>query len=178
MTMRYTIAVALGAAVLLAESSPPAIARQSFLKNQPVRVNVAARASAAISKPPQTVDVTLTATPIPGVHVYAPGNPKYIAVAATVTPVAGIEIGAPVFPVAEDYFFAPLKEAVKVYSKPFEVRVPLKVTSAFGRGRGTFPTDTVTIKGTLDYQACDDKVCFPPQRTPFSVDVPVQLARR
>lgn len=175
--MRNAIAAGLAAGLCLGAALPLAAARQSFLKNQPARVNVIARASSTISKTPQTVDLTLTATPIPGVHVYAPGNPKYIGVSATVTPVAGIEAAEAVFPVAEDYFFAPLKEGVKVYSKPFDVRVPLKVSAAFTRGRAPFAGDVVTIKGTLDYQACDDKVCFPPQRAPFSVDVPVKLSR-
>ena len=63
----------------------------------------------------------MTATPVPGVHVYAPGNPKYIAVSVTVLPVTGLTIGAPIFPAGNDYFFAPLQESVKVYSKPFVI---------------------------------------------------------
>ncbi len=151
---------------------------QSFRRNQPARVTVEARASASLTKAAQTVDVTLTATPLPGVHVYAPGNPNYIAVSVTVLPVTGLSIGAPVFPAGEDYFFAPLKESVKVYSKPFVIRVPVKVTAAFIKGRAPDAGATATVKGTVDYQACDDRVCFPPQSQPFSVDVPVKLARR
>ena len=72
---------------------------------------------------------------MPGVHVYAPGNPKYIAVSVTVLPVTGLTIGTPIFPGGDDYFFAPLQESVKVYSKPFVILVPVTVTNAFIKGR-------------------------------------------
>ena len=151
---------------------------QSFRKNQPARVTVEARASAPLARAGQPVNLALTATPVAGVHVYAPGNPKYIAVSVTVLPVAGLAIGPPVFPGGIDYFFAPLQESVKVYSKPFVILVPLNATAAFTKGRAPDAPATVTVTGTVDYQACDDKVCFPPQSQPFSVDVPVKLARR
>ena len=170
---RYILVLVLGAAAV----STPASA-QSFRKNQPARVTVEARASAPITRVAQPVDLALTATPVPGVHVYAPGNPKYIAVSVTVLPVTGLTIGAPIFPPGNDYFFAPLQESVKVYSKPFVILLPVTATAAFAKGRPADAGAAATVKGTVDYQACDDKVCFPPQSQPFSVDVPVKLARR
>ena len=166
-------ALLLGAAALSA-----AAPGQSFRKNQPARVSVEARASAPITRTGQALDLALTTTPISGVHVYAPGNPKYIAVSVTVLPVTGLTIGAPVFPGGDDYFFAPLQESVKVYSKPFVILVPVKVTSAFIKARATDTAATVTVTGSVDYQACDNKVCFPPQSQPFSVTVPVKAALR
>lgn len=163
----------LGATALVA-----AAPGQSFRRNQPARVSVEARAAGPLARTAQAVDLALTATPLPGVHVYAPGNPNYIAVTVTVLPVAGLSIGTPVFPAGEDYFFAPLKESVKVYSKPFVIRVPVTATPAFAKARASDAPTTVTVTGSVDYQACDDKVCFPPQSQPFSVDVPVKLARR
>lgn len=151
---------------------------QSFRKNQPARVTVEGRAAGPLVKASQAVDLELTATPLPGIHVYAPGNPDYIAVTVTLMPVEGLSIGSPVFPAGDDYFFAPLKESVKVYSKPFVIRVPVTATTAFARGRAKNAPPTVTMAGSVNYQACDDKVCFPPQSQPFSVDVPVALGRR
>ena len=171
MTLSTFVLVAAGLATIAAPG-------QSFRKNQPARVAVEARVSAPITRSGQALDVALTATPIPGVHVYAPGNPKYIAVSVTVLPVAGLTIGTPVFPGGDDYFFAPLQESVKVYSKPFVILVPAKVTNAFIKARATDRATTVTVTGSVDYQACDDKVCFPPQSQPFSVTVPVKPALR
>ena len=54
----------------------------------------------------------------------------------------------------------------------------MTATAAFAKSRPADAGAAATVKGTVDYQACDDKVCFPPQSQPFSVDVPVKLARR
>ena len=174
-TVRVLLAVTAGAGLL---TQAPAARAQSFLKNQPPRIRVEARVDGPITKAPQTVEIALTATPLPGIHVYAPGNPDYIAVSAALAEVPGLTAGAPVFPAGETYFFAPLKESVMVYSKPFVVTIPVKVTPAFLKGRPAGAAATVALSGTVAYQACDDKVCFPPQSVPFSVDVPVKALRR
>jgi len=31
--------------------------------------------------------------------------------------------------------------------------------------------DTMTIRGTLDYQACDDRICFTPKSVPVAYTV-------
>jgi DsbC/DsbD-like thiol-disulfide interchange protein len=62
--------------------------------------------------------------------------------------------------------------------KPFTVRITVKATAAFLKNRAAAPANRVTLKGTVGYQACDDKVCFPPQSLPFSVEVPVKPAPR
>jgi Disulphide bond corrector protein DsbC len=138
---------------------------QSFLKNQPQRVRVEAQVTRTDVPRGPAFTLTITATPVPGVHVYAPGNPNYNPVTVTLRPVEGLAFGVPTYPKAEPYFFAPLRESVKVYSKPFTVRVPVKVT--FDDAKET-AAGTATVKGTFDYQACDDKLCFPPQSAPFT----------
>ncbi len=148
---------------------------QSFLKNQPQRVRVDARVAPAAARPGMALTLTITATPGPGIHVYAPGNANYIPVAVTLTPIDGIAFEAPKYPKAEPYFFAPLAESVQVYSKPFTVRVPLKARTAASEKRSD--SGTVTVKGTLDYQACDDKLCFPPQSAPFAATFTLSQGR-
>ena len=120
--------------------------------------------------------LTIAATPIPGVHVYSPGNAEYNAVTVTLMPVPGLTAGTPNYPKGETYFFAPLKQVVTVYSKPFVVTIPLTATAAFAKSRPA--GDAIELKGSVDYQACDDKICFPPQSLPFTVSVPVKLPRK
>lgn len=141
---------------VLAAAAPAA---QSFLRNQPQRVTVEARAVAG--KEAGRYELQVRVTPNPGMHVYAPGNRVYRPVAVTLQPADGISVGKPVYPKAETYFFAPLRETVLVYSAPFTLRVPLRATGG-----------PVTLRGTLDYQACDDALCYPPQSAPFTVTVP------
>jgi hypothetical protein len=55
---------------------------------------------------------------------------------------------------------------VKVYEKPFRLLqdVTLALTPAL-RQRAT-AGDTLRLTGSLEYQACDDKVCYRPQAVP------------
>jgi DsbC/DsbD-like thiol-disulfide interchange protein len=161
-------------AVAVSMTLGASVAGQSFFKNQPARLTVDARVEGTLDSPARTAHVTLVSTPVPGVHVYAPGNPDYIAVSVAITPLDGLTIGAPEFPAAEPYFFAPLKQAVKVYSKPFTVRIPVKATASFVKDRRAGPADPVVLKGVVSYQACDDKVCFPPQTLSFTANVRVR----
>jgi len=148
-----------------------AVSAQSFFKNQPPRIALDVRVEGALSAPSRTAHVTVSATPTSGVHVYAPGNADYVPVSVAVTPVDGLAIGSPVFPPGEHYFFAPLKQAVKVYSKRFAVRIPVKASAEFlKRAAG----ESVAVTGVVSYQACDDKVCFPPQTMPFTAELPLR----
>ena len=72
------------------------------------------------------------------------------------------------FPASQTYLFKPLNERVPVYQKPFTLvqEVILEGTQqaqAALRGK-----ENVTLTGTLDYQACDDKQCFNPASVPLS----------
>jgi peroxiredoxin len=110
-------------------------------------------------------DVVVDITPHAGIHVYAPAAKGYTPVALTVSPAAGISTGAPTYPEAEDYYFKPLDEHVAVYQKPF--RISQRVTldrSAIARSSET----PITLSGTLSYQACDDRLCYKPERVPLS----------
>ena len=148
---------------------------QSFLSKQPARLTLAVDApvSVAVGDP---FAITVRLTPLPGIHVYAPGNPNYIPVAIAVTPIAGLKVNPPVFPAGQDLFFGPLKETVKVYSAPFAVRVPLVLEARFRKGKIAASED-LTVRGTVSYQACNDRVCFPPQSAPFDARLSVRLDR-
>ncbi len=106
--------------------------------------------------------------PRPGVHVYAPGATGYKAVALEIRSTPGVRLTPARYPEAETYFFAPLKETVKVYQKPFalvqEVIVPntKEIQEALRNGEG------LALEGTLEFQACDDRECFRPVSIPLS----------
>ena len=113
--------------------------------------------------------LTVTVTPKPGFRVYAPGNTGYTAVALVLDPHTSIEADATAYPKAEDYFFAPLKERFRVYQAPFRLvrNVRLKPASVAAA------PSMVTITGKLDYQACDNAVCYLSQTVPLAWTLPV-----
>lgn len=98
----------------------------------------------------------LDISPKPKMHVYAPGEKDAIPVGLTLAPLRAIKPGKIVFPPPEKYLFAPLKLTQLVYSKPFRLTQPITIVNPP-------PGGTLTIKGTLDYQACDDAVCYVPK---------------
>jgi DsbC/DsbD-like thiol-disulfide interchange protein len=100
-----------------------------------------------------TIALLLDVVPKPRMHVYAPGQDGYIVVTLTLTPDPGVKVSAPQFPAPEKLFLEAVHETQLVYSKPF--RIVQRITLAH--------TSRTAIKGTLRYQACDDKVCYLPK---------------
>jgi Disulphide bond corrector protein DsbC len=106
--------------------------------------------------------------PRSGVHVYAPGVTGYRPIALTVQPQPALVVRAPQCPKAEDYFFKPLNEHVAVYQRSFRIIQDLEIDPSPEAGAALKDRAEMTIAGTLDYQACDDKVCFTPQSVPLT----------
>lgn len=165
--MRSAGSTALALLVVLAVPA----AAQLGLKAPP-RLSVAADVKPVSSGDHFALSVRIV--PNPGIHVYAPGNPENIPVSVTVTPQSGLTADAPKFPKAEDFFFGPTAENLKVYTKPFVVTVPMKLDVL---AAGTTAHE-VTVAGAVRYQACDDRVCFPPQSAPFEARVALTGERR
>jgi DsbC/DsbD-like thiol-disulfide interchange protein len=141
-------------------------------RNAPQRLSVAADAPAKPVAAGERFALSVRIVPNPGIHVYAPGNPENIPVSVTVTAQGGLTADAPKFPKAEDFFFGPTAENLKVYTKPFVVTVSMKVDAA------DKTTREATVAGAVRYQACDDRVCFPPQSAPFEARVALAGERR
>lgn len=130
-------------------------------------VTVTPASSAASVAPGARFSLFIDVAPKPRMHVYSPDQTAYIPVAFTLQGSEMVNPHAPVFPASERYLFEPLKEEQRVYSKPFrivqDVTVPANAaTRARARTGGT-----ITMTGTLHYQACDDVACYRP------VDVPL-----
>ncbi len=72
------------------------------------------------------------------------------------------------YPKPEDYYFKPLNEHVPVFQRPFRMVQDLTVDASPQGQSALKDLTTLTIKGVLTYQACDDKVCFTPQSVPLT----------
>lgn len=105
-------------------------------------------------------------TPKASIHVYAPGSKDYIPITVKPDPQPQVKFGKVAYPKAEMMTFA--DERVPVFQKPF------RLTQEITLGRAAQPGSTVTIAGTVHFQACDDKVCYPPESVPLSWTVAVK----
>lgn len=112
-------------------------------------------------------------TPASGVHVYAPGASQYLPVKLTIHPRPGLIVKSSQFPAAEDYYYKPLNEHVPVYQRPFRITQELMVDPTPDGQKALHGATNITIEGTLEYQACSDTECFPPQK--LSLTWPVAI---
>ena len=122
--------------------------------------------------------LVLDIAPAPHVHVYAPGVAGYKPIALTLQSQAALVSRAAQFPKAEDYYFKPLNEHVAVYQRPFRIVQDLEIDPSPQSVEALKDRTTMTMAGTLEYQACDDKVCFTPQSIRLSWTVALKALDR
>ena len=118
--------------------------------------------------PGERVTLSLDVTPGPKMHVYAPGQAGYITIAVELDASKDFKTAAPRFPASQPFFFAPTNETVKVYNKPFQIAQDVTLAATPALRKRAAAKETITIGGTLKYQACDDLVCYRPDSVPVS----------
>ncbi len=124
------------------------------------------RISGATVAPGGTLTLTLDVTPRRTMHVYAPGKHDYQVVALAIDAQPWLKIGATKYPASESYHFAPLNETVEVYSQTFRLTREVTVLDTPEARKALAGQSSVTIAGQLEYQACDDRVCYSPAKVP------------
>jgi hypothetical protein len=112
--------------------------------------------------------IALEITPKRGMHVYAPGAANYRVIGVNVAPQPHVRTSQIRYPASEIYHFKPLNERVPVYQKPFTLLLDV-VPEATAEARKAFAGKSeLVISGTLEYQACDDKLCYNPVSLPLT----------
>ncbi len=118
--------------------------------------------------PGERLSIVADITPARGTHVYAPGKHTYQVINVTIDPQPWLKPATTMYPAAEMYHFKPLDEHVEVYAKSVQLRRDVTVLATREAQQLLAGKTSIAIGGSLDYQACDDKVCFNPARIPFS----------
>jgi peroxiredoxin len=112
--------------------------------------------------------IAFDVSPKPRIHVYAPGAAGYRVVGVMITPQPFVHVLPLTYPKSEIYVFKPLNERVPVYEKPFTLVQELTLDGQPDAQAAFRGKDSITLTGTLDYQACDEKVCFNPASIPLT----------
>ena len=133
-------------------------------------------ASQTTVSPGGTVVLHVEVVPAPGIHVYAPTVRGYRPLRLVVNPAPWLKIHAPEFPPSELYEFKPLREIVPVYTRPFRVNQPLTFDAVEARRLGKKQSFLV-VTGALEYQACDDAVCYKAVALPFMIELTLAPAK-
>ena len=137
-------------------------------------LTVTTYASDDVVAPGSLFSLVLDVEPRARMHVYAPGADGYKIIGLTLDPNPLLIARPMTFPRAQMYTFKPLNEHVPVYQTPFRLIQELAL-SASGEDRAAVgKLETLTISGRLNYQSCDDTVCFAPASVPVSYTVKVR----
>ena len=116
----------------------------------------------------KTVPVELKFAIDPGMHINSnrPHTENLIPTKLTLDLPTDISIVRTIYPEGKDFAFSFDPEKLNVYSGQFPIT--LQVRPAHGASAGTFK-----VHGELQYQACNDRACFPPKKLPVEFEVTV-----
>jgi AhpC/TSA family/Thiol:disulfide interchange protein DsbD, N-terminal len=101
------------------------------------------------------------------VHVYAPGTQGYKSIKLVIDPAPEMDLAHVRYPRARILYMPAIKERVPVFEGKFQISQDLIVDSSadFSNSLG-IEGKTFAIKGNIEYQACDSKICFLPTTVP------------
>src|SRR5262249_31106100 len=97
-----------------------------------------------------------------------PGAAGYRPISVTLAPQAGLVARDVHYPAPADYYFKPLNEHVNVFSGRFRIIQDVAIDASRESEAMLKERTAFTIQGSLDYQACDEQICFTPQSVPLS----------
>jgi hypothetical protein len=110
------------------------------------------------------IDVNLN----PNIHVYAPGVKNYVSVKLELSRSVGYLTYPAIYPESKMLSMPAIQETVPVFDGQFRLMQDITVTPNPRALPMALNSDhELVIQGTLQFQACDDKTCFFPQKVPI-----------
>jgi hypothetical protein len=143
------------------------------VRNDTMHLTVNTSISASAVKAGDKLSLSFAVTPKRNMHVYAPGKHDYQVIAVKIDPQPWLKVAPTSYPPSEIYHFKELDEKVETYGKPFTLvqEITILDTAAAKKALAAAP---IKLTGKLEYQACDDKVCYAPARVPVSFELSVK----
>ena len=135
---------------------------------QAKHIGLVTAASTPVANPGHRILLSLELDLGPRMHVYAPGVAGYIPIDWQLDESGGVKAQPVRYPPPEKSYLKAIKETALVYRG----RVHLTRAITFGP-EATLkplvgPQSDLVLKGSLRYQACDDRECYPPETVPVT----------
>lgn len=159
---------------LHAQSSPFGQSAPGQVRNDTMHLTVLTSISDTEVAPGQRVSLAFAVRPKKLMHVYAPGKHDYQVIAVKLDPQPWFRVQPTTYPPSEIYHFEVLDEKVETYGKPFKLVQDVTVVDTPEARKLLAASPAVTLSGRLEYQACDDRVCYAPTRVPVSFTLAVK----
>lgn len=157
LVLAVTISLAGQAASPSADRVP---AHADAVRTETKHLTVATSAPRGAVAPGMRLSLWIDVTPKPSMHVYAPAQKDFIPISLSLANQAAVRPHVVQFPKPEQLFSTASQDTQLVYSKPFRIVQDVTVRAAAGA--------TLTVKGALKYQACDDSICYAPVTVPVA----------
>jgi len=136
-------------------------------------LDVTSSASDGVVAPGQRIALTLDITLGPSMHVYAPGAEGYIPIAWTLKPSPAFEAHEVEFPKPKIVELKAINEKMPVYEGDLRLTRDVTIADEDALAHATGNSGTLTIEGSLKYQACDDRMCYIPDTVPLKWELRV-----
>jgi hypothetical protein len=104
-------------------------------------------------------------------HIYAPGVQGYRPVALLIENSSDIAVHEMKYPKARIMNWKAIKERVPIYEGRIRIERDFTVSPSI-------KTEKLELKGTLEYQACDDRICYAPTKVPLVLPLEVEPLER
>ncbi len=127
------------------------------------RIQVRTASSDTVVRGGERVRLFVTIILGPRLHVYAPGVEGYIPLQWTPEPSEAVEALPVQFPKSRMLRLKAIKETVPVFERTFELTRDVVIGQPGTVEKLLDASRQLTIRGTLRYQACDDRQCFVPE---------------
>jgi len=148
-----------------------ALAQEEFGPKGPVVTMTPAPVLAVAQGKPLTVPLTFKVAAAYHINSNRPKSDYLIPTALKMEATTDIVIGKTTYPDGQDmsFAFAP-DEKLNVYTGDFKIEVLVRPLRSVQPGK-------YVMRGSLKYQACDNKACYPPKNLPVSFDVKIAKAK-
>jgi len=107
-------------------------------------------------------------------HVYAPGAENYRVISLRVDPQDFLTLLPMEYPESKTYYFEPFDEYVPIYEEPFTLVQEVLLEGTLAAQQTLRGLEELTISGSIEYQACSETICYPPQSVPLSWTMPLR----
>jgi DsbC/DsbD-like thiol-disulfide interchange protein len=165
---RFTMATILGHAFGLPPQARPS-------SHQAHHVTIRATATEDRVRPANRFTLIVEIEPAPGVHVYAPGAERYgyHPLTLTIEPPQASKVYPLPLPETETMEFPVIGESVPVYTRP--LRVPADIVLGSRQELAdALAAGSLTIRGRVALQACDEAECYAHQEIPVTWEFVVE----
>jgi hypothetical protein len=141
-------------------------AEESVVDNNQIKLTY--NTSALTLAPGHKTTLVIDIEPKPNVHLYAQGAKGYLPVNWQMEQSKAWTAFPPVYPASHMVNLPAINETVPVFSDRIRLARDITLGSAADLESMVSSDGTLRVAGSLQYQACDDKLCYFPKTIPLN----------